>query len=131
MLEKMAAPSDRPRQKSLPEHDDSENGALWEDARGLQQHVVNFLTNKAGDDLKTHMNIGDVLESLKEENDVLSEQVKLLIRNVKSLTMVLSSSFLLLMLSLLLAAAGLSPYNRDIVLYYIILYSTRFNMCCL
>lgn len=72
----MAAPSDEPRQKSLPEHDD--------DKRDLQQHVVDFLTNKAGDDLKTHKNIGDVLESLKEEKDVLSEQVNLLIRNEKA-----------------------------------------------
>ncbi|XP_056877790.1 RAD50-interacting protein 1 isoform X2 [Takifugu flavidus] len=71
----MAAPSDEPRQKSLPEHVDDESGALWEDERGLQQHVVDFLTNKAGDDLKSHKNIGDILESLKEENNVLSEQV--------------------------------------------------------
>lgn len=77
MLEKMAAPSDEPRQKSLLEHVDGESGALWEDERGLQQHVVDFLTNKAGDDLKSHKNIGDILESLKEENDVLSEQVNL------------------------------------------------------
>uniref|UniRef100_A0A674MVZ1 RAD50-interacting protein 1 n=1 Tax=Takifugu rubripes TaxID=31033 RepID=A0A674MVZ1_TAKRU len=80
----MAAPSDEPRQKSLPEHVDDESGALWEDERGL--HVVDFLTNKAGDDLKSHKNIGDILESLKEENNVLSEQVNLLIRNGKNLT---------------------------------------------
>lgn len=91
VLEKMAAPSDEPRQKSLPEHVDGESGALWEDERGLQQHVVDFLTNKAGDDLKSHKNIGDVLERLKEENDVLSEQVNLLIRNGKHLTVLLLS----------------------------------------
>lgn len=78
----MAAPSDTElSQKNQPKHVDGadtvrEDSAFFpEDVQSLREHVVDFLLNKAGDDLKAYKDIGDVLESLKEENDVLSEQV--------------------------------------------------------
>lgn len=79
----MAAPSDTEQsQKNQPKHV-NDGDAVWEDScffsedvQSLREHVVDFLLNKGGDDLKSFKNIGDVLESLKEENDVLSEQVK-------------------------------------------------------
>lgn len=82
VLEKMATPPEAElSQKNQPKHVDSadtvweNSGSLPKDVPGLREHVVEFLLNKASDDLKSYKNISDVLESLKEENDVLSEQV--------------------------------------------------------
>lgn len=91
-MEKMAAPSDAELRQKPQQHVDGgdtvrEHGSFSSEPVGaLREHVVRFLTNKTGGDLKMYKNIGDVLEGLKEENDVLSEQVNLLIRNRKSLT---------------------------------------------
>lgn len=78
----MAAPSDTEQsQKNQPKHINDvdavrEDSRFFpEDVQSSREHVVDFLLNKGGDDLKSSKNIGDVLESLKEENDVLSEQV--------------------------------------------------------
>lgn len=72
----MAAPPDTElSQKNQPKHVDTVREDSGLDVQSLREHVVDFLLNKAGDDLKSYKTIGDVLESLKEENDVLSKQV--------------------------------------------------------
>lgn len=78
----MAAPSDiEPSLKNQPKHIDTadtvqeDSGFIPENVQSLREHVVDFLLNKAGDNLKSYKNIVAVLESLKEENGVLSEQV--------------------------------------------------------
>lgn len=37
----------------------------------LQDYVVDFLENEVGSDLKSLQNVGDLLENLREENNVL------------------------------------------------------------
>lgn len=78
----MAASSDTElSQKNQPKYIDradtvrEDSGFFPDDVQSLREYVVDFLLNKASDDLKSYKNIGNVLESLKEENDVLSEQV--------------------------------------------------------
>lgn len=78
----MAAPPDAELSpKNQPKHVDAhtvreDSGFFTEDVRNLREHVVDFLLNKAGDELKSEKSIGLVLESFQEENEVLSEQVR-------------------------------------------------------
>lgn len=41
----------------------------------LQDYVVDFLENEVGSELKSLQNVGDLLENLREENNVLEGQV--------------------------------------------------------
>ncbi|XP_035538245.1 RAD50-interacting protein 1 [Morone saxatilis] len=45
------------------------------DSGELQDYLVDFLGNEVGSDLKSLRNVGDLLEKLREENNVLEEQV--------------------------------------------------------
>ncbi|XP_051247984.1 RAD50-interacting protein 1 isoform X1 [Dicentrarchus labrax] len=45
------------------------------DSGELQDYLVDFLENEVGSDLKSLRNVGDLLDKLREENNVLEEQV--------------------------------------------------------
>ncbi|KAM8740572.1 RAD50-interacting protein 1 [Acanthopagrus schlegelii] len=45
------------------------------DAEGLHDYVVKFLEKEVGSDLKSLKNVGELLEKLREENNVLERQV--------------------------------------------------------
>lgn len=45
------------------------------DSAKLHDYVVDFLQTEVGGDVKSLKNVGDLLEKLREENNVLEEQV--------------------------------------------------------
>lgn len=52
------------------------------DSEKLQHYIVDFLEKEVGNDLKSLRNVGDLLEKLTEENNVLERQVNQQLQHV-------------------------------------------------